>query len=76
MSKYRSEIINLKSPKIYADEIEVMLVKILAKNAKLKRVDGDGKTNFSFYPTKGEYLLISCTSALMAERERNEVKTK
>ena len=63
-------MINLKTPIVYADKFEAMLMEVLAKVAKLNRVDKDGKTNFSFYPTKGEYLLITIGLAHMAEEER------
>lgn len=59
MSKYRPELIELKSPVSKAAEIEEMLNTELAKPAKLKRNDFGDQTTFSFYPTKGEYFLIS-----------------
>lgn len=57
MSKYRPEKIELMVPTLVSDEISIML-EDLHKRANLKRVDQDGKTIFSFYPTKSEYFLI------------------
>lgn len=67
MSKSRPERINLNTPTIYADKFEALLLEELAKPAKLKRVDNGGKTNFTFYPTKGEYFLISLKMSFLAE---------
>jgi hypothetical protein len=67
MNKSRPEIINLNTPTIYADKFEALLLEELAKTAKLKRVDIDGKTKFSFYPTKSEYFLISLKISFLAE---------
>lgn len=67
MSKSRPEIINLNTPTVLADKFESLLLEELAKPAKLKRVDIDGKTNFSFYPTKSEYFLISLKMSFLAE---------
>jgi len=55
----RPELINLNTPSELADEFEKMLNENLAKSSKLKRVDENEKTNFSFYPTRSEYFLIS-----------------
>lgn len=63
----RPELINLNTPSIYAEKFEEMLNDSLAKSAKLKRVDENEKTNFSFYPTKSEYFLISVRMSCLAE---------
>lgn len=67
MSKSRPEIINLNTPTVYADKFEALLVEELGKAARLKREDIDGKTKFSFYPTKGEYFLISLKISFLAK---------
>jgi hypothetical protein len=67
MDKNRSELINLNTPSVLADKFEEMLKDSLAKAAKLKRVDENEKTNFSFYPTKSEYFLISVRLSCMAD---------
>jgi len=67
MSKYRPEKIELNAPTKYADQFGAILNEELAKPAKLKRVDKDGKTIFSFFPTKGEYFLISLKVSFLAE---------
>lgn len=67
MSKYRPEKVQLTLPTAYAEKFEAMLSKELGKPAKLKRTDMDEKTTFSFYPTKGEVLLIGIEVSFLAE---------
>jgi hypothetical protein len=55
----RPEKIELNTPTAHADAMGEMLAGELAKGANLQRVDKDGKTTFSFYPTKSEYFIIS-----------------
>lgn len=71
MNKYRPERINLNTPSVYADKFEAMLSETLAKSAKLSRLDEGEKTNFSFYPTKSEYFLVSVELACLAEDEKH-----
>lgn len=66
MSKSRPELINLNTPSVYAEKFEAMLNETLANPAKLKRVDENGKTNFSFYPTKSEYFMVTVKLACMS----------
>lgn len=67
MNKYRPELINLNAPSDLAGKLEEMLKDTLAKAAKLKRVDENEKTRFSFYPTKSEYFLVSVRLSCMAD---------
>lgn len=67
MSKYRPEKITLTTPAIYADKFGAILSEELAKPARLKRVDSDDQTVFTFYPTKGEYFLINLKVSFLAE---------
>lgn len=67
MIKYRPERIELNTPTKYADKFGEILNEELAKPAKLERVDKDGKTTFSFFPTKDEYFLISLKVSFLAE---------
>lgn len=69
MNKNRPELINLTSPISCAENIQNMLLEVLAKAAKLKRIDQSGETKFSFHPTKSEYFLISVKLACMAKQQ-------
>lgn len=72
MSKYRPERIELTTPTLYAGRFVEMLEKYLKPAAKLKRVDESGNTSFVFYPTKGEYFIVSMLFSAIGNKIVNE----
>jgi hypothetical protein len=73
MTKSRPERIELNTPTYLAEAFAILLNKHLKTNAKLKRMDTDGKTTFEFYPTKGEYFIISMLFMAMAKQSGGEL---
>lgn len=65
ISRSRPERIELGTPSEHAQQFREMLQKQLHPRARLMEKEKDGRTTFIFYPTKGEYLLVSIlTSAI------------
>jgi hypothetical protein len=72
MSKYRPEMNTLKCPAKAADKFEAWLREELHARANLKRTDGAKGSIFTFWPTRGEYLIIAMLLKIKAEEFMNE----
>jgi hypothetical protein len=68
MKNNRPELINLNVPKEFENDFNALLKQTLAKAAKLKTTSDSKQTNFAFYPSAGEYLLINIRVRALSEK--------
>ena len=72
MSKSRGEMVTATADLPLSDKLEEILNSELHLRAKLKREEKDGKVIFTFFPIKGELLVIGIQIAYFDKIIENE----